>query len=120
MWQKHGTLAAAARRRQTVWPACRRPRPQRHGGDGGGGSQGLEDGDAADASAGLSAASRIDATARTAAGIGPDEDMVGAAAEARLRDGSANGAGWTWGFTDGDAHIAYRLGPTRGGSMHDK
>ena len=80
--------------------------------------QSLND-DAAAAAAGLSAASLIDATARTAAGIGPEEDMVGAAAEACLRDGSANGAGWAWVFTSGNL-VAYRFGLTRGGIMHDK
>ena len=72
---------------------------------------------AADAAAGLSAASLIDATASAAAGIGPDEDLVGAAAEACLRDGSANGVGYTWCFTSGGL-VAYRFGLTRAGMMH--
>lgn len=80
--------------------------------------QSLND-DAAAAAAGLSAASLIDAAARTAAGIGPEEDLVGVAAEECLRDGSANGAGWAWVFTNGNL-VAYRFGLTRGGIMHDK
>ena len=71
-----------------------------------------------DAAAGLSMAALIDAAARTAAGIGPDEGKVGAEAEECRRDGSANGIGWVWVFTSGP-HIAYRIGLTRAGMMHD-
>ena len=75
---------------------------------------------AAAAAAGISAASLIDAAARTAAGIGPDEDLVGAAAEACLRDGSADGSGWVWVFAAASGLVAYRFGLTRAGDMHDK
>lgn len=75
---------------------------------------------AAAAAAGISAASLIDAAARTAAGIGPDEDLVGAAAEACLRDGSADGSGWVWVFAGASGLVAYRFGLTRAGDMHDK
>lgn len=68
---------------------------------------------------GLSVAAMIDAAARTAAGIGPDEDKVGAEAEACLRDGSANGIGWAWVYTSGP-YVAYRFGLTRAGIMHDR
>ena len=67
---------------------------------------------------GLSAASMVDAAARIAAGIGPDEDKVGAEAEACRRDGSANGIGWVWVYTSGP-YVAYRFGLTRAGMMHD-
>lgn len=75
---------------------------------------------AAAAAAGISAASLIDAAARTAAGIGPDEDLVGAAAEACLRDGSADRSGWVWVFAGASGLVAYRFGLTRAGDMHDK
>ena len=75
--------------------------------------------EAAIAVRGLSVAAMIDAAARIAAGIGPDEDKVGAEAEACLRDGSANGIGWAWVYTSGP-YVAYRFGLTRAGIMHDR
>ena len=97
--EEEGAAAAAAGRPK------KRPRKGRRSAD-------------EDAAAGLSMAALIDAAARTAAGIGPDEDKVGAEAEECRRDGSANGIGWVWVFTDGP-HIAYRIGLTRAGMMHD-
>ena len=99
-----GALARAEAAAAADWPK-KRPRKDRRSAD-------------EDAAAGLSMAALIDAAARTAAGIGPDEDKVGAEAEECRRDGSANGIGWVWVFTDGP-HIAYRIGLTRAGMMHD-
>ena len=120
-WPDATTLdadAPARRRRRTGGSGCL---PQRGGGGGGGGRSasgvgalGVGAKEAAAAVRGPSAAAMIDAAARTAAGIGPDEDKVGAEAEACLRDGSANGIGWARACTSGPC-VAYRFGRPGGG-----
>ena len=74
--------------------------------------------EAAAAVRGLSVATMIGAAAPATAGIRPDEDKVGAEAEACLRDGSADGIGRVWVCTSGPC-AAYGLGLTRAGIMHD-
>ena len=63
----------------------------------------------------------IDAAARTAAGIGPDNDNVGAEAEACLRNGSANEGGGGVGVGLYECPLRHlQVRPTRAGIMHDR